>query len=130
MRKKNLWPFIVTIICLLAFFCPADALALVETGGIGIKAAQLYDYTKDATDHRGSIVVLDVFRQSVAKRAGLEPGDVILKINDTITKGKDFLDLLENHLRSPSYTEVILIIWRVETKEKMTLKIMREPTVY
>ena len=73
---------------------------------------------------------MDVLRHSAAERAGIEKGDVILKVDDVLTNIYDCEYLLENHLRCPSYTEVTLIIWRCSTKEKLVLKIMREPTIY
>ncbi len=43
--------------------------------GIGIR----YD------DHWGNIVIEEVFDNSPAEKAGLKPGDIILKVNDTVT---------------------------------------------
>jgi C-terminal processing protease CtpA/Prc len=130
MRKHKIIQFVAVVAGLVIIFMSADIIALVETGGIGIKVAQLYDYTNNATDHRGSLVVLDVFIRSAAQRAGIQKGDVILKVDDVITRHHDFQDILENHLRSPSYTMVTLTIWRSSTNETLTLDIMREPTVY
>jgi C-terminal processing protease CtpA/Prc len=130
MRTYNSISFVTVIISLMVIFTPGICFALVETGGIGIKVAQLYDYAPGATDHRGSIVVLDVFQRSSAQRAGIQKGDVILEVNDVVTRHHDFHDILENHLRSPSYTEVTLVIWRAGSNEKLTVSIMREPTVY
>ena len=130
MRKHKQISLLALVVCLSIIFTSAELPALVETGGIGIKIGQLFDHSTGATDHRGSIVVLDVFMQSPAEKAGIEKGDVILKVNDVITKNNDFRDILENHLRSPSNTEVILLIWRCRTKEKLVFKITREPIVY
>jgi C-terminal processing protease CtpA/Prc len=130
MRKQNQRYLVVTVFSLMILFTSAASFALVETGGIGIRVAQLYDYAPNATDHRGSIVVLDVFKRSSAHRAGIQKGDVILEVNDVISRHHDFNDILENHLRSPSYTQVTLVIWRSSTNEKLTVNIMREPTVY
>jgi C-terminal processing protease CtpA/Prc len=130
MRPHNSIPVFAVIISLMVIFTSGICFALVETGGIGIKVAQLYDYSPGAKDHRGSVVVLVVFPRSAAQRAGIQKGDVILQVNDVVTRHNDFHDILENHLRSPSYTEVILTIWRASTNEKLTVSIMREPTVY
>ena len=130
MGKHKQISLVAAVVSLMIIFTSVDSFALVETGGIGIRVAQLYDYAPSTTDHRGSIVVLDVFKQSTAHRAGIQKGDVILEVNDVITKHHDFKDILENHLRSPSYTQVTLIIWRSSTNEKLTVNIMREPTVY
>ena len=105
-------------------------LAVEETGGIGLKVSQLYDYTTKKEDKRGSIVVLDVFKGSPAHRHGIEKGDLILKVNDTITRRKDFHDLLHNHLRGPSHTDVKLIVWRPSTMDKFEIELRRMPMVY
>jgi C-terminal processing protease CtpA/Prc len=130
MKKRTYISLPALTACLMIIFTSADLSALVETGGIGVKVAQLYDHRQGETDHRGSIVVLDVIKGSAAEKAGLEKGDVILKIDDITVKNHDFLDVLENHLRSPSYTEVTLLIWRSSIMEKLIFRIMREPTVY
>ena len=130
MKKRNYISLSALTACLMIIFTSSDLSALVETGGIGVKVAQLYDHRQGETDHRGSIVVLDVIKGSAAEKAGLEKGDVILKIDDITVKNHDFLDVLENHLRSPSYTEVTLLIWRSSIMEKLIFRIMREPTVY
>ena len=130
MRNHNHFSLIAVAAGLVIIFMSAYAFALIETGGIGLRVAQLYDYAPGETDHRGSIVVLDVFKESTAQRAGIQKGDVILQVDEVVTRHHDFNDVLENHLRSPSYTPVILIIWRPGTHEKLTMEIMREPTVY
>ena len=57
MRKHKIIQFVAVVAGLVIIFMSADIIALVETGGIGIKVAQLYDYTNNATDHRGSASV-------------------------------------------------------------------------
>ena len=129
--RKNISITISLISVLVLFFSTSPNLfALVETGGIGIKIGQLYDYTTKKENRRGSIVVLDVFKGSVADKHGIQKGDVILKVDDLITKGNDFKDILENHLRGSADTDVTLIIWRPSIKEKITIKLTREPTAY
>jgi len=130
MGKHKQISLVAAVVSLMIIFTSVDSFALVETGGIGIRVAQLFNYAPNTTDNRGSIVILDVFKRSAAHRAGVQKGDVILEVNDVITKHHDFKDILENHLRSPSYTQVTLIIWRSSTNEKLTVNIMREPTVY
>jgi C-terminal processing protease CtpA/Prc len=130
MRKYKRVLFVAVFVCLMTIFMPSCLFALIETGGIGIRVAQLYNRTAGISNHRGSLVVLDVFRHSAAERAGIEKGDVILKVDDVVTKDLYCEDLVENHLRSPSFTEVTLIIWRSSTKDKLTIIIMREPTIY
>ncbi len=80
-------------------------MAVEETGGIGMKISQLYNYTTKGDDKRGSIVVLDVFKGSPAQKHGIQKGDIILKVNNETTKNNDFIDLLHDHLRGCPYTQ-------------------------
>lgn len=105
-------------------------MAVDESGGIGLKVSQLYNYTTKDDDKRGSIVVLYVFKGSPAQKHGIQTGDIILKINDEVTRNNDFKELLHEHLRGPSFTEVTLEIWRPGIQEKFTIVIQRAPMVY
>jgi C-terminal processing protease CtpA/Prc len=121
----------ITLILIFLTCLVADiSLAVEETGGIGMKISQLYNYTTKDDDKRGSIVVLDVFKGSPAQKHGIQKGDILLKVNDEITKNSDFLDLLHNHLRGPSFTEVKLEVWRPSLQEKFDITIQRVPMVY
>lgn len=115
---------------LLVCFTAGIVMAVEETGGIGMKISQLYNYTTKADDKRGSIVVLDVFKGSPAQKHGIQRGDIILKVNDETTKNNDFIDLLHEHLRGPSFTEVKLQVWRPSLQEKFDIVIQRVPMVY
>ena len=121
---------IALIVSFMVCFIADTTLAVEETGGIGMKISQLYNYTTKNDDKRGSIVVLDVFKGSPAQKHGIQKGDIILKVNDEITKNSDFLDLLHNYLRGPSFTEVKLEIWRPSLQEKFDITIQRVPMVY
>lgn len=118
------------ILCLLVPIYAGSVLAVEETGGIGMKISQLYNYTTKSEDKRGSVVVLDVFKGSPAQKHGIQKGDLILKVNDQVTRNFDFMDLLHNHLRGPSFTEVTLEIWRPAIQEKFEIVIQRVPMVY
>jgi C-terminal processing protease CtpA/Prc len=117
-------------IFLLMSFSANMVFAVEETGGIGMKISQLYNYTTNEDDKRGSLVVLDVFKGSPAQRYGVQRGDIILQVNDVVTKNHDFLDLLHNHLRGPSFTEVKIVIWRPSLQEKFEIVLQRLPMVY
>ena len=67
--------------------------ALEETGGIGMTVAQLYNEISE--DHRGYIVVLDVFKDGPAYNGGVERGDIITHINDRMTKARELNDILK-----------------------------------
>jgi len=120
----------IAIALSLMFFMGSLVVAVEESGGIGMKVTPLYNYTTSKEDKRGSIVVLDVFKGSPAQKHGIQKGDIILKINDQITREQDFEYLLHNHLRGPSFTDVKLEIWRPSIQEKFTLEIQRTPMVY
>lgn len=120
----------ISITLFLSCFTGNVVLAVDERGGIGLKTSQLYDYTTEEDNKRGSMVVLDIFNGSPAQRHGIQKGDLIIKINNETTKGKDFQDLLHNCLRGPSFTNVILEIWRPRSHEKIELIIQRIPMVY
>ena len=106
------------------------ATAVEETGGIGMKISQLYNYTTTEDDKRGSIVVLDIYKGSPAQKYGIQKGDIILKVNGQNTKKADFLTILHDHLRGPSFTEVKLEIWRPSLQEKFEIILQRVPMVY
>ena len=107
---------------------PTAPFALEETGGIGMKIAQLYDYIRE--DHRGSIVVLDVFKGGSAESGGIEAGDIVTHIDGELTRGKDFKTVLLNELRGEPATEITLKIWRPSTKKRMEIKLIRVPMIY
>ncbi|MBI5605068.1 MAG: PDZ domain-containing protein [Deltaproteobacteria bacterium] len=102
--------------------------ALEKTGGIGMTVAQLYDETTE--DHKGYLVVLDVFRDSPAQNGGIERGDILTHINGRMTKGKDFMELLRNEIRGPEGKEVTLKIWRYSLEKRLEIKLIRVPMSY
>lgn len=120
---------IVTIVFLMCLSANS-LMAVEETGGIGLKVSQLYNYSTKEEDKRGSIVVLDVFKGSPAHRRGIEKGDLIIKVNGQLTRKNDFYEILENHLRGPAHTDVELILWRPAANERMEVIIRRVPMVY
>ena len=122
---------LVAFILFMAICFSVDCvMAVEETGGIGLKISQLYNYATKEDDKRGSIVVLDVFKSSPAQKYGVQRGDIILKVNDQETKNFDFLTILHDYLRGPSFTEVKLEIWRPSIQEKFEIILQRVPMVY
>ena len=130
MKKNFRILAIAAVMFFMVCFIANTVMAVEETGGIGMKISQLYNYTTKDDDKRGSIVVLDVFKGSPAQKHGIQKGDIILKVNDEITKNNDFIDLLHDHLRGPSFTEVKLEVWRPSLQEKFDIIIQRVPMVY
>ena len=130
MKKDSQILMIAAVVFFMVCFTAYTVMAVEETGGIGMKISQLYNYTTKDDDKRGSIVVLDVFKGSPAQKHGIQKGDIILKVNDEITRNNDFIGLLHDHLRGPSFTEVKLEVWRPSLQEKFDIIIQRVPMVY
>ena len=70
------------------------------------------------------VTVLKPLPNSPAERAGLKPGDVILKVDDYVTDGQ-LLDNVVDHIRGPEKTQVTLSIERRNVAEPLTVKITR-----
>ena len=114
MKRRAL---IFLVMVYLAFFIAPVIMALekerAEPGGIGLAVLQLYDHT--IKNHKGPIVVLDVFEWGSALKAGVEKGDIITHIDGKTTSGREFMYILEEMLRGPAYTSVTLTIKRSST---------------
>jgi len=93
-----------------------------EFGGIGA-ALNLVD---------NQTTIAEVFSGSPAEKAGLLPGDIIMKVNDKETPGLS-LDDVVLLIRGPKGTRVKLTILRPGTKDPLTFEIVRDiialPTV-
>jgi C-terminal processing protease CtpA/Prc len=128
MKSKTNCVLSAVIILIVVSFFTSPSFALEETGGIGLKIAQLYDYVHE--DHRGSLVVLDVFKGYPAEEGGVQKGDIITHIDGELTRGKDFKTILYNELRGESATQITLKLWRASTKNRFSIKMTRVPTIY
>ena len=106
----------------------APVFALEETGGIGLTVAQLYDEASE--DHRGYLVVLDVFKDGPAHLGGVQSGDIITHVNDRMTKSRALNDILKNDIRGAQGDDVQLRIWRSSQKERLKIKLSRVPMMY
>ena len=68
---------------------PRDlALELVDTR-LGIRASEMDEATREQYGVKGGVFIKEVRRDSEAGRVGLQPGDVILKINERPIKSLD-----------------------------------------
>ena len=130
MRKYRWILWTITCVSLWLLFNSSVVFAVEETGGIGLKVGQLYDYTTTDEDKRGSLVVLDVFNGSPAHLQGIQKGDIILQVGEVLTRRRDFNDILHNLLRGVSFTEIKLVIWRPSKQEKIELTLQRMQMVY
>jgi C-terminal processing protease CtpA/Prc len=102
--------------------------AIEEVGGIGIELYQLYNHM--AEDHRGLLIVVNVFKESPAEQYGIEIGDIILEIDGIKTWKRDFKDILQNKLRGKAGTEVKFKIYRPRTKQIISTVLTRAPMAY
>ncbi len=118
----------VCALLLLSLTVLTPAANAFETGGIGMTVAQLYDHSQD--DPKGHLVVLDLFPGKPADQLGIHRGDIILRINDVDTAGKDLQTILNKYLRGKADTEVTLLIWRTSAKKKFKISMNREPISY
>jgi carboxyl-terminal processing protease len=128
MQKRH-WASVLTVVCLfclLGGFSPVWALE--ETGGVGMTVGQLFD---DGTqDHKGYVVVLDVFKDGPAQVGGVEPGDIVTHINGRATKGRELKEILQKEIRGAEGGEVNLKIWRYSQKKRLEIKLTRTPMIY
>jgi carboxyl-terminal processing protease len=86
-----------------------------EFGGLGIVVS-----TKD-----GVLTVVSPMEDSPGFRAGISPGDQILRINGTITEKMSLQDAI-NLLRGDPGQKIILTIFRPSTKETRDYPLQRE----
>jgi carboxyl-terminal processing protease len=72
----------------------------------------------------GYVVIVTPMDNSPAQKAGLRPGDVVLKVDDEDMTGKT-LDEVIGKIMGPSGTDVKLTIFRPETQEDIEVTITR-----
>jgi carboxyl-terminal processing protease len=79
------------------------------------------------------LIIINVFPDSPAQKAGLKTGDVILEVNDEPIAGLD-LDIAVSKIRGPENTAVKLLILHQNETEPTIIEITREkiemPSVY
>lgn len=73
---------------------------------------------------KGVLTIIAPLEGTPAKTAGLQAGDKVLKIDDTLTADLT-LDEAVNLIRGPKGTEVVLLISREEWEEAKEIKIIR-----
>lgn len=88
--------------------------------GIGCSVATYLD---------GTIVVVSVFEDSPAKKAGLEAGDIILKVDGESYEGKTSNDI-SNYIKDSGKDKVILTIKRDEEEQDITINLSKVEIPY
>ena len=88
--------------------------------GIGCSVATYLD---------GTIVVVSVFDDSPAKKAGLEVGDIVLKVDGESYEGKTSNDLA-NHVKDSGKSSVVLTIKRGEEEQDITINLSKVEIPY
>ncbi|MFH1938267.1 MAG: S41 family peptidase [Patescibacteria group bacterium] len=74
---------------------------------------------------KGTLTIISPLEGNPAQKAGLKPGDKILKVNDTLTSDLT-LDEAVNLIRGEKGTEVNLLIVRDEWDEAKEIKVTRD----
>ena len=84
-------------------------------GGLGIEITLRDDV----------LTIITPLEDTPASRVGVEPGDQIIKIGDTVTKGMPLMKAV-SLLRGPKGTEVVLTLRRKDLPEMIEVAIKRE----
>ncbi len=82
-----------------------------------------------ATYTDGTIVVVSVFEDSPAKKAGLEVGDIILKVDGESYEGKTSTDI-SNYIKDSGKDKVVLTIKRDEEEKDITINLSKVEIPY
>ncbi len=106
-----------------AFLTPEEKQRLYEQTegvyeGVGMQIGQ----------REGYVVVIAPFEGSPAWKAGIKPGDRILRINDTSTLNMD-VDEVSKRLRGPKGTRVKITVYRPAINDTLVFLIVRDRIV-
>lgn len=86
-----------------------------EFGGLGIEIG-----TED-----GFVKVISPIEDTPAERAGMQAGDLIIKIDDTSTKGMSLTDAVKR-MRGPVKTDITLTVLRQGQDQPLTIDLVRD----
>ncbi len=86
-----------------------------EFGGLGIEVGQ----------ENGFIKVIAPIDDTPAQRAGIRPGDLIIRLDDTSVKGMPLADAIQR-MRGKPNTSITLTIIREGAPKPLTIKLTRE----
>ncbi|MEO0150109.1 MAG: S41 family peptidase [candidate division WOR-3 bacterium] len=106
-----------------AFLTPEEKKRLYESTegsyeGVGMQIGQ----------REGYVVVIAPFEGTPAWKAGLKPGDRIIRINDSSALGLD-VEEVSNRLRGPKGTKVKVTVYRPAINDTLSFTIIRDKIV-
>ncbi len=116
LTKRTLFPAILFVLSIILTGC--DARAEDAFGTVGLKVVPT---------ERGHLVVLGIVPGLPAENVGLEPGDLIVQVDDYALEGSAFEDVIKNYLWGAPGTEVRLVFMRPGQRGKRIVKIQRAP---
>jgi carboxyl-terminal processing protease len=87
-----------------------------EFSGLGMEVVMEFGFLK----------VIAPYEDSPAFRAGIHPGDYILKVNGESIKGLSAMEIVETKLKGPLGTKIKLTIQRDSTREQKEVELTRE----
>ena len=102
------------------FFDPKSFAALREE-----QRGRYYGVGMTVTPRNGKTIVLAPFVGSPAYKAGIRPGDAIIKVNDTVTDNLGTTEVAEM-LKGPKGTAVKITVMREGTAEPIAFSIIRD----
>jgi len=73
----------------------------------------------------GELVVLGVVAGAPAAAAGLQPGDLIVQVDDFALAGSEFTEVVSRHLWGPVGSSVTIVYLRPGEAGRQTLKLRR-----
>ena len=112
--------FILSILLLFATVAAGSANSSRNFGGVGIDGVPWAD---------GQIVVRQLVAGGPAHLAGIKVGDVITQIDGKPTKGSNFKQMVDHHLRGSAGTPVVLKVRRPSNGKLYTFTLIRRQLV-
>jgi carboxyl-terminal processing protease len=79
----------------------------------------------EVTLENGFIKVISPIDDTPAQKGGVKPGDLIVKLDDTPTKGLSLTDAI-NRMRGKKGSSIVLTILRKDQDKPITIKLVRE----
>jgi carboxyl-terminal processing protease len=116
--RRNLFPLIGLVLAGLLLLAAPSALQAAEKahGSVGLQVVPTA---------KGDLVVLNVVPGAPAQAAGLQPGDLIVQVDDFVLAGSDFAEVVPRYLWGPVGSSVTIIYLRPGEPGRHTLTLQR-----